>query len=377
MHGKSAKLNARPEPARYYADHPQPVNIKKGSPSVRRTLLLRSVRLFLRNTWEDLRDWVGVFGFACRLLATRSPWPRQLLYFGFAPGDDLLCTAVLRELRRRGGNRLLMVSDHGGLFIGNRDPDYVTPVWRRYYRDRSTVAICRRFARISGGEFIRPEYAPFDGADRSQRPSRHIIAEMCGRSGVTGAVSIRPYLALTDEEKSAASWADGCIVIQSSGMGGRHPIQNKQWYEERFQGVIDQLKGEVEFIQLGSAGDPPLRHVRDLRGATRIRETAAILHHARLFVGTVGFLMHLARAVECPSVIVFGGREAPWQSGYICNFNLYSAVPCAPCWRWNSCDFERKCMSDISVDDVVSAIRQMIARPRSPLAVETVLLPER
>jgi hypothetical protein len=82
--------------------------------------------------------------------------------------------------------------------------------------------------------------------------------------------------------------------------------------------------------------------------------------------------MHLARAVECPSVIVFGGREAPWQSGYICNFNLYSAVPCAPCWRWNSCDFDRKCMSDISVADVVLAINQMFGKPRGPLALETV-----
>ena len=155
-------------------------------------------------------------------------------------------------------------------------------------------------------------------------------------------------------------------------MAARHPMRNKQWYEERFQSVVDALAGEIDFIQIGSAADPPLQRVRDLRGATRIRETAAILYHARLYVGTVGFPMHLARAVECPSVIVFGGREAPWQSGYICNSNIYSEVPCAPCWRSNTCDFDRRCMSDISVDDVVSAIRQMMGRPRNPLAVETI-----
>lgn len=85
--------------------------------------------------------------------------------------------------------------------------------------------------------------------------------------------------------------------------------------------------------------------------------------------------MHLARAVECPSVIVFGGREAPWQTGYICNSNLYSAVPCAPCWLSNNCDFDRQCMSSISVADVVSAIRQMLEKPRNPLAVETIDIP--
>jgi len=195
---------------------------------------------------------------------------------------------------------------------------------------------------------------------------------MCARTGITGPVTIRPYLTLTDEEKSLAAWASGHIVIQSSGLAAHHPTLNKQWHAERFQGVVDALAGELSIIQLGSSEDPPLQHVNDLRGTTSIREAAAILSHARLYVGTVGFLMHLARAVECPSVIVFGGREAPWQSGYICNSNLYSAVPCAPCWRANTCEFDRRCMSGISVDDVVSATRQMLQRARNPLAVETV-----
>jgi hypothetical protein len=335
-------------------------------------ILPPSVCLAARNLWEDLRDWVAVFGFWLGFVTTRRPLPKALLYFGFALGDDLLCTAVLRELRSRGRDSLLMVSDHPELFAGNPDPAYVRPLWARYYRDGSTVSICRRFVRIFGGEFTRPEYAPSDGDDRRVVPSRHIIAEMCARVGIVGPVEIRPYLALSNEEKSFAAWAQGKIVIQSSGMAARHPMLNKQWYQERFQGVVDALAGEVDFIQLGSVTDPMLHHATDLRGATGIREAAAILHHARLYVGTVGFPMHLARTVECPSVILFGGREAPWQSGYICNLNLYSAVPCAPCWRANTCDFDRQCMRDISAVDVVSAIRQMMQRPRNPLAVETV-----
>ena len=94
-------------------------------------------------------------------------------------------------------------------------------------------------------------------------------------------------------------------------MSARHPAQNKQWYPERFQAVVDALQKEAEFIQLGSDEDPPLANVTDLRGATTIRQSAAILYQARLHLGHEGFLMHLARAVECPSVIVFGGRVAP------------------------------------------------------------------
>lgn len=80
--------------------------------------------------------------------------------------------------------------------------------------------------------------------------------------------------------------------------------------------------------------------------------------------------MHLARAVECPAVILYGGREAPWQSGYTCNTNLYSPLPCAPCWLWNHCDYDRECMNRITVSDVVQAIRERLARPRNPLPVD-------
>jgi hypothetical protein len=154
----------------------------------------------IRNLWEDLRDWVAVLIFWLQFAATHTPLPKTLLYFGFAPGDDLLCTAVLRELRKRNKDGLLMVSDHRELFVGNNDPTYVRPLWARYYRDGSTVAICERFARIFGGQFTRPEYAPPDGKDGRRQPSRHIIAEMCARVGITGPVTIRPYLVMTDEE---------------------------------------------------------------------------------------------------------------------------------------------------------------------------------
>jgi ADP-heptose:LPS heptosyltransferase len=149
-------------------------------------------------------------------------------------------------------------------------------------------------------------------------------------------------------------------------------MRNKEWFPERFQAVVDAFNGTLEFVQLGSAADPKIAGAKDLRGQTTMRQSAAILYHARLYLGTVGFLMHLARAVECPSVIVYGGREAPWQSGYGCNINLYTPLPCAPCWRWNTCDFDRKCMATIASQDVVRGVEQLISRPRGPLPIDTV-----
>ena len=149
-------------------------------------------------------------------------------------------------------------------------------------------------------------------------------------------------------------------------------MQNKNWYTERYEEVIDALRNRYEFIQLGSTGDPLLKGTTDWRGRTNIRATAAILSHARLYIGHVGFLMHLARAVECPSVIIYGGREAPRQSGYYCNFNLYTKLPCSPCWLWNRCDFDRECMRRIQASHVIEQIEKALAAPRGPLAVDEV-----
>ena len=322
--------------------------------------------------------WPAIYRLGSLMLQARvsrklTKLPHLLLYHGLTPGDDLMCTAILRELRRRHRPEVVaMISNYPELFAGNEDAAHILPAGDDYSLEHPPLSLYRQFAEIWGSELIRLFHSRFDGRDQSEAPSCHYIAELCASAGLTGPVLIRPYLALSEEEKSQATWASGQIVIQSSGMGARNQMRNKEWFPERYQAVVDILHNEWQFVQVGSRQDPPLNHVIDLRGATTMRESAAILHHARVYVGHEGFLMHLARAVECPSVIIYGGRIAPWQIGYICNLNLYTAVPCAPCWRNNLCDFDRKCMTDISVERVVSAVRHMIDKPRGPLAVESV-----
>jgi ADP-heptose:LPS heptosyltransferase len=144
-------------------------------------------------------------------------------------------------------------------------------------------------------------------------------------------------------------------------------MNNKEWYPERFQEVVDQLLGEVSFVQLGSKSDPPIKGALDLRGKTSFRESAAILAASRVFIGIEGFPMHLARAVDCRSVIIYGGREDPQILGYACNENLVGAMPCAPCWQRNRCDYDRECMRMIDAEQVVAAVQKQLARYGSPI----------
>jgi len=207
--------------------------------------------------------------------------------------------------------------------------------------------------------------------DYPDNPPRHIIAMMCERAGIHGTVALRPYICLTDGERRAGKLGGRPqIVMQTSNLGARYPMRNKLWPHERFQLVADALNRDFEIIQLGLAGDPPLHGAMDLRGKTTVREAAAILASSRLFLGLVTGMMHLARAVDCRSVIIYGGREEPRQSGYGANENLYWAGACAPCWLRNECDFERVCMTEIMPEQVIAAARRQADRYGAPLPID-------
>jgi hypothetical protein len=305
---------------------------------------------------------------AARQLA-RLGRPGHLVHFyGLTPGDDLMCTAILREMRRREYRSVWMMTRFPGLFERNPDVDVVVPYDERY----------ERMVHWVGGRSWYAHYGGHDHeADQSPIPERHIIALMCQACGISGPVTLRPYLHLSDEERAAGRIAPRQIALHSSGSSAQSAMKNKEWVPGRIQAVAHALRGDYTLVQLGSPGDPPLEGCIDLRGRTSIRESAAIVANSVLLLGQVGFLMHLARAVDRPAVIIYGGREMPWQSGYSCNTNLATTLPCSPCWRWNACHnpIERLCMRLIGVDEVVHAVHERARRADEPLAEDTEVIP--
>jgi Glycosyltransferase family 9 (heptosyltransferase) len=297
----------------------------------------------------SLRDAAGaaaLLPLAARLVREHGR-PPAILYFGESPGDDLLATAVLRQWRAVRGSRPWYMTKHRALFDGNPDValllDYVPHL-------AGALALL-------GVRRHRLAYHAYDRADdRSCAPDHvHIINLMCGAAGLPPIPDPVPILTLGDRPERTNG-----IAVQSSTRSAAMPIANKEWFVDRMQAAVDELGGGRTIVQLGAATDPPLRNVRDLRGRTTIREAAAVLAGSRLFIGMVGFLMHLARAVGTPSVIVYGGREHPSQSGYRVNTNLFTELPCSPCWYWNRCAYDRECMRRITAADVIAAARSAL-----------------
>jgi hypothetical protein len=203
-------------------------------------------------------------------------------------------------------------------------------------------------------------------------PQRHLFQIMCEKAGIGGTVTLLPRVHLSDVERSGGKrMAKIQIAIHSSGLGAAHPMRNKEWQADKFQAVVDAVSSDkIGFVQIGVASDPLLANTLDLRGRLSLRETAAVLSRSAVFVGLVGGLMHLARSVDCRSVIIYGGREHPWQSGYAANENIAWFGECAPCWAYSRCDFDRRCMKELSATAVSEAVQRQLVRMGAPLPVD-------
>jgi len=288
-----------------------------------------------------------------------------LIFFGGAPGDDLLCTTLLVEQAARGRRPCGVMTRHAAIFQGNPGVAKAIP-----FAPHSLGLV-----RALGKSVIELSYCERNEAlDQDTSPDEHILSILCRKASVSGEISLRPHIFLTPDEIKKGAIGDRQVVVQSGATGANFPMRNKEWYPERFQSVVDALRDKFQVIQLGAESDPPLKGVLDLRGKTTMREAGAVLANSMVFVGLVGFLMHLARAVDCRSVIVYGGRERPWQSGYICNTNLTGDTACSPCWRWNTCDYDRECMKLISPDAVISGAFEQLEKFGTPLECEKALI---
>jgi ADP-heptose:LPS heptosyltransferase len=300
--------------------------------------------------------------FAGVINLARLGFPSQFFQGAGRIGDDLMCTTVFRELRKRGKRGIAIATRNPGLFETSPDVDHIIRQSDSRLNRLGRAGLRLRTLAHSGYDAVRDADLP---------PDEHILIRMCRLAGVTGPVELRPYIFLTKAELAAGRLAENQVAIQSTGLAAPLALLNREWYPQRFQELCAQLRTDVRVVQVGSPSDMKLEGAIDLRGKTSLRQTAAVLANSLIFIGLVGFVMHLARAVDCRSVIIYGGRENPVHTGYVANKNLYQQVRCAPCWLRNACEFNRKCMDMISVDQVIAAAAEQISRYGTLLEVQT------
>lgn len=307
------------------------------------TVILRKSTIYLNDISLKV-----LFNF-CRLFISK---PDAFISFGISPGDDLLCTIIANQLRKKGYHKIWMGTCFPEIFINNPCVEKII----KQDENGKINSFMNKYLKYFKVERINPWYTCRNTiTDQDIIPDKHIVYIMCEKAHVEYPDVIKPFFYLKQSEIVKGKLFNNQICIHSTGAGARLHMKTKDWFFERFKEVTLILQKDFTIIQIGSEKDELLPGVIDMRGKTTIREAAALLFNSKFFIGQVGFLMHLARSVNCKSVIIYGGRERPDQSGYDVNINLYSAVNCAPCWYWNTCSNEKQCMQLINVRDVVEA----------------------
>ena len=143
----------------------------------------------------------------------------------------------------------------------------------------------------------------------------------------------------------------------------KEPVKN--WPASNWSELIHNFKANFSIIQLGDEREPTFEGIHQYAGKLSMRESAAILSKANLFIGPDSLLMHIANGLNIPSVIIFGGSRPVGCFGYDGNVNLFSRTNCSPCWihkGYDSCNEDMKCMKDISLDMVFKNTLQILSK---------------
>lgn len=273
----------------------------------------------------------------------RKPWQQKELCvwsYGGGLGDELMCTPVFRAIKEANpGCRLTFLSRYPELFREQAHLDAVEPLKDHAYP--------RGYALTYG-----PVHPP-------RRPLVSMLGECIGLHVPAG--DLEP-LRLPEPEPHLASRLAGIsrprVAIQP--LASRW-TENKQWPRELWSALVRRLVDECEVIEVGTepfvaeGGFGPRFH--SFAGQTGIEGFAQVIASADVFVGPVSGGMHLANALRVPSVIIFGGYEAPSGHYYSRMTALYSALECAPCWLPNSCPHSQRCLNMISSEQVIEAVR--------------------
>lgn len=184
--------------------------------------------------------------------------------------------------------------------------------------------------------------------------------------------SPRFNIKISEEDKRAAR-----MTLERAKVTGPGPViglvpfvrgLSKQWPVEYYRTFVDLARERFPsacFIAFGSEADRGiLSHpgVADLSGATTARELAALLSFCDVVAGGDTGPMHLAAAMELPSVFIFGGSDVRETSPVSPKAVIVTRnSPCSPCRGRPNCG-TFPCLRDIAPTEVLEKTAAILAK---------------
>jgi ADP-heptose:LPS heptosyltransferase len=224
-------------------------------------------------------------------------------------------------------------------------------------------------------DMTNPAYSYYE-KDTDERifykTGRHAIQIACDVHNMPNA-ELQPRIELSEEEVDSAN-----RLLESHGLLPNQYIciephtkkeftPNKAWFWENWQLLIDLINQYIhdnnlicKLVQIGLPADKVLNGVVELTGKTTFRETAQILKRAITFIGYVGGLTHLSKAVGQKSIVLVSAWEPLELASYPDDINFYTDIDCKNCGLKIPCPINRKCMQQITVEHVFEAAKSVL-----------------
>jgi ADP-heptose:LPS heptosyltransferase len=260
---------------------------------------------------------------------------------GLPLGDNLLLTAVAREIKKRNADaRITIITNRPEIFERNPDIDHVKLLSEAGKTELRTNLISYKHG------------FPY---------RKHFLQYCCECVNITDAIELRTYIHPAAEDWA---WAKAFVsqfsvppILISRGAGSQ--AYRKTWPLDAWKKIVAHLARFAPVVEVG-AGAEPLGLSEDqclcLSGKTTVHQLAALMKKSQALIAMDSGPMHLAAAVDLPTVCLLGGVYPPIAVSYP-NFRILSnRPPCADCAPLRQCDFGTQCLANIKVQDVLAAL---------------------
>jgi heptosyltransferase-1 len=165
----------------------------------------------------------------------------------------------------------------------------------------------------------------------------------------------------------------------------------KQWPAEKFRQLTERLTkaSNVKVVLLGSVEEKPLAEIIlekmgqspsgtvpifpgtifpiiDLTGKLNLKELAAVISELKALICNDGGLLHMAVALGVKTVSTFGPVDEIVYGPYppsAKHIVVKKDLPCRPCYkdfRFTGCSNNRKCLEDITVEEVFDNVKGLL-----------------
>jgi ADP-heptose:LPS heptosyltransferase len=284
-----------------------------------------------RSVWELLKLWWAV----------RRWRPEVAVYLAAARGVEV-AERDARFLRLCGVRRIVGLP--------------VTEAMQRSFYGAETDAACK-----------------MNWEPEAERLARCIAG--LGDAKVDDAASWEMHLSTAERAEAERQIGESALRLHPVAVSVGTKVQAKDWGMDNWRALLGEMAKAMpgrSLLLVGAAEESAASEfaatgwragggaVVNLCGRLNPRESAAALERAELFVGHDSGPMHLAASVGTPCVAVFAARNVPKQWFPVGRKHrvIYHTVSCQGCGLETCVEQQKRCLTSITVDEVMEAVRQ-------------------